>query len=196
MLQNEKANFAVLALSPAVLCTCCSAFRGYAQGHMNMVPTGVSQVIEALCKLLLGLALAVFVLHAALPIDQDTRERLSAAGALAGVSIGAILSLCYLVFNHVRTKRVLDKPVKIRYRQYLGQSYDWAFKFDNGKMYCSELIYLIYKDQFGIQLAKPRKVSDYHILGLDDMMKRRGINPYQLAVAPADLLKYKTPKRK
>ena len=85
---------------------------------------------------------------------------------------------------------------KIRYRQYLGQSYDWAFKFDNGKMYCSELIYLIYKDQFGIQLAKPRKVSDYHILGLDDMMKRRGINPDQLAVAPADLLKYKTPKRK
>ena len=105
VLQNEKANFAVLALSPAVLCTCCSAFRGYAQGHMNMVPTGVSQVIEALCKLLLGLALAVFVLHAALPIDQDTRERLSAAGALAGVSIGAILSLCYLIVNHIRTKR-------------------------------------------------------------------------------------------
>lgn len=100
------------------------------------------------------------------------------------------------LLNHVRTKRVLDKPVKIRYRQYLGQSYDWAFKFNNGKMYCSELIYLVYKDQFGIQLAKPRKVSDYHILGLDDMMKRRGINPDQLAVAPADLLKYKTPKRK
>ena len=43
VLQNEKAVYAVLALAPAVLCTCiCSAFRGYAQGHMNMVPTGSS----------------------------------------------------------------------------------------------------------------------------------------------------------
>ena len=104
VIQNEKAVFAVLALSPAVLCTCCSAFRGYAQGHLNMVPTGVSQVIEALCKMVLGLGLAVLILHSAIQPD-DLRDRLSAAGALAGVSIGAILSLCYLIVNHIRTKR-------------------------------------------------------------------------------------------
>ena len=104
VLQNEKAVFAVLALSPAVLCTCCSAFRGYAQGHLNMVPTGVSQVIEALCKMVLGLALAMLILNSAIQ-PEDTRDRLAAAGALVGVSIGAILSLCYLVFNHIRTKR-------------------------------------------------------------------------------------------
>ena len=40
---NEKAVFCVWALAPAVLCTCCcSAFRGYAQGHGNMTPTAVS----------------------------------------------------------------------------------------------------------------------------------------------------------
>ena len=104
VLQNEKAVFAVLALSPAVLCTCCSAFRGYAQGHMNMVPTGVSQIIEALCKMVLGLGLAVLILNSAIQ-PQDTRDRLAAAGALVGVSIGAILSLCYLIINHIRTKR-------------------------------------------------------------------------------------------
>ena len=104
VLQNEKAVFAVLALSPAVLCTCCSAFRGYAQGHLNMVPTGVSQVIEALCKMVLGLGLAVLILNSAIQ-PQDTRDRLAAAGALVGVSIGAILSLCYLIINHIRTKR-------------------------------------------------------------------------------------------
>ena len=104
VLQNEKAVFAVLALSPAVLCTCCSAFRGYAQGHLNMVPTGVSQVIEALCKMVLGLALAMLILNSAIQ-PEDTRDRLAAAGALVGVSIGAILSLCYLVVNHIRTKR-------------------------------------------------------------------------------------------
>ena len=105
VLQNEKAVFAVLALSPAVLCTCiCSAFRGYAQGHMNMVPTGVSQVIEALSKMFLGLALAFLILNSAIP-DEDLKNRLSASGALLGVSIGSILSVCYLVFNHIRTNR-------------------------------------------------------------------------------------------
>ena len=104
VLRNEKAVFAVLALSPAVLCTCCSAFRGYAQGHMNMVPTGVSQVIEALCKMILGLGLAILILHSSIQ-PEDTRDRLAAAGALVGVSIGAILSLVYLIVNHIRTKR-------------------------------------------------------------------------------------------
>ena len=105
VLQNEKAVFAVLALSPSVLCTCiCSAFRGYAQGHMNMVPTGISQVIEALSKMFLGLALAFLILNSAIP-DEDLKNRLSASGALLGVSIGSILSVCYLVFNHIRTNR-------------------------------------------------------------------------------------------
>lgn len=102
---NDKAVYCVVALAPAVLCTCCcSAFRGYAQGHMNMVPTGISQIIEALCKLFLGLSLAVLILRSALE-PVELRERLSAAGALAGVSIGSILSVTYLFFNHRRAKR-------------------------------------------------------------------------------------------
>ena len=104
-IQNEKAVYSVMALSPAVLCTCCcSAFRGYAQGHLNMVPTGVSQIIEALCKLLLGLGLAMLILNTAIQ-PADLRERLSAAGALLGVSVGSILSVTYLFFNHRRTRR-------------------------------------------------------------------------------------------
>nr|WP_317325512.1 polysaccharide biosynthesis protein [uncultured Flavonifractor sp.] len=105
VLQNEKAVFAVLALSPSVLCTCiCSAFRGYAQGHMNMVPTGISQVIEALSKMFLGLALAFLILNSTIP-DADLRSRLSASGALLGVSIGSILSVTFLAINHVRTAK-------------------------------------------------------------------------------------------
>ena len=102
VIENPKAVYCVLALAPAVLCTCCcSAFRGYAQGHLNMVPTGVSQIIEALCKLLLGLSLAILVLHTAIQPD-DLRDRLSAAGALLGVSVGSILSLIFLFLYHRR----------------------------------------------------------------------------------------------
>ena len=114
VLQNEKAVYAVLALSPAVLCTCCcSAFRGYAQGHLNMVPTGVSQIMESLCKLFLGLGLTLLILHSAIQPD-DLRERLSAVGALAGVSIGSILSVTYLAINHIRTRRQVKTPATDR----------------------------------------------------------------------------------
>ena len=54
-------------------------------------------------------------------------------------------------FGKYKRRRVLNKPVKIRYAKYLGKKYDLAFKFNNNKYYCSELIYDIYKDQFGIQ---------------------------------------------
>ena len=102
---NEKAVFCVWALAPAVLCTCCcSAFRGYAQGHMNMLPTAVSQVIEALCKLFLGLGLAMVIMRLTLWPD-DIRDQLAASGALIGVSFGSVLSVIYLAVQHIRARR-------------------------------------------------------------------------------------------
>lgn len=84
-------------------------------------------------------------------------------------------------------KRYTDKPVKIRYSQYLGKPYDLAFKFDNGKWYCSELVYDIYLKQLGVKLCEPRPISDYHLAGMDKTMRSRGISRDQLAVAPVDL---------
>ena len=105
VIQNEKAVYAVQALSVSVLCSCCcSAFRGYAQGHLNMIPTTVSQIIEALSKMVLGLLLAILILHSAIQ-PQELRERLSAVGALVGVSIGSVLSVAFLAWNHFRGGR-------------------------------------------------------------------------------------------
>lgn len=66
-----------------------------------------------------------------------------------------------------------------------------SFKFNNGRMYCSELVYVIYKEQFGIELGKPRKVSSYCTFGLGWLPKKRNINPNQLVVAPIDLARSK-----
>ena len=55
-------------------------------------------------------------------------------------------------------------------------------------MLTSELIYDIYKDQFGIQLATPKPIKSYHVFGLGKLMKRRGMDPNQKVVAPCDLL--------
>ena len=77
----------------------------------------------------------------------------------------------------------------IQYQKYLGQPYDLEFKFDNGKMYCSELVCLIYKEQ-GIELCQPRKVSSFvmtRIPKVKKMMDKRNISMHQEAVAPVDI---------
>jgi hypothetical protein len=66
-------------------------------------------------------------------------------------------------------KRSKKENIKIKYGNYLGKPYDLAFKFDNGKFYCSELIYDIYKNQLGIELCEPKKVEEYLILGTDNL---------------------------
>lgn len=90
-------------------------------------------------------------------------------------------------------KRSKRENIKIKYGSYLGKPYDLAFKFDNGKFYCSELIYDIYKNQLGIELCEPKKVEEYLILGTDKLpeikkaMEKRGITQKQYAVAPVDI---------
>ena len=55
-IQNPNALWSVLALAPAVLFGCVmSSYRGYYQGLRNMFPTAISQVIEAIVKLLAGI---------------------------------------------------------------------------------------------------------------------------------------------
>ena len=94
-------------------------------------------------------------------------------------------------------KRSDKEDIKIDYAHYLGKSYDFAFSFDNDIYYCSELVYDIYKRQFGIELCTPKQIGDYLILGTDKLdkieeaMSRRGITKEQYAVAPVDIFESK-----
>lgn len=57
------AYLTMAAMSPSLLFVgCMSAFRGYFQGRQNMLPTAVSEVIEAFSKLFVGLGLAYLLL--------------------------------------------------------------------------------------------------------------------------------------
>ena len=78
-LNNPRAAYGIRALAPAVVCVgCLSAFRGYAQGRQYMTPTAVSQIIEALCKLVLGLALSMWLLRIGQPGATHARDRFPA----------------------------------------------------------------------------------------------------------------------
>lgn len=108
MLHNESAYWAIKALSPAVFCVCLLAcMRGYTQGQGNMTPTAVSQVLEALSKLCIGLALAWYI------VQLGWGEEYVAAGAILGVTIGTVLSMLFLIsylLTHRSAAGTLDVP--------------------------------------------------------------------------------------
>lgn len=83
--------FAILCLGPcAFLMGLISTYRGFFQGQGNMLPTSKSQVLEALCKLLVGLG-------AALAISYYTKSvALAAGGAILGVTVSCMVSSAYL----------------------------------------------------------------------------------------------------
>lgn len=116
LMGDDSAVYCVWALSPSVLCVCVMAtFRGYYQGHSNMIPTAVSQVIESFGKLVFGLVLAWAVLNF-LPGQDTYRQRMAAAGAILGVSIGSVIALGYIVTRYLRDRwarrgqAATDKP--------------------------------------------------------------------------------------
>ena len=96
-MNNSLAYWPIKALGVSVFCvSIMCAYRGYAQGRQNMVPTAVSQFIESFFKLLVGLPLAWWI------IDQGFDLEIGAAGAIVGVSAGIILAMIYMVVNYAR----------------------------------------------------------------------------------------------
>ena len=90
-LGSDKALPCMLAISPTVLLICISgAYRGFFQGKGKMLPTALSQVIEALCKLILGMLLALIALN----FGADTPN--VAAMAVLGLTVGVGVSALYL----------------------------------------------------------------------------------------------------
>ena len=94
MMNDSKAAAGIRALAPAVVCVgCLAALRGYSQGHSNMAPTSVSQIIEALCILVVGLGLAFWL------VKQGKDPDVAAAGAITGVTVGTVVALIYMVLD-------------------------------------------------------------------------------------------------
>ena len=90
--QNQPDAWAAIGfLGPCVLLICImSTFRGFFQGQGNMLPTSVSQVIEAVIRLVVGMAAAMLLLKTTGSIP------LAAGGAILGVTASCLISSVYL----------------------------------------------------------------------------------------------------
>ena len=89
--KQPNAWFAIGCLGPCVFLICLmSTFRGFFQGQGNMMPTSVSQVMEAFFKLVVGIAAALVLLN----LTGDVA--MGAGGAILGVTCSCLISSVYL----------------------------------------------------------------------------------------------------
>ncbi len=110
-LDSPQSQTAVALIAPSVLFGCISAVaRGYFEGLNNMYPTAVSQVFEAVSKLVFGLAFAEFAhknfedIKPFLP-QNTTSEAAMAAAAVLGISLSTLIgTLCLFLFSKDKTE--------------------------------------------------------------------------------------------
>lgn len=116
---NPAAASAVRMVAPAVLFCCLqAAFRGYNEGLRNMIPTALSQMLEAFVKLISGVycsarviekgladfqaGLPVYGVHATdLPQVLEALLPPAAAGAVMGVTLGAAIGALFLAILQI-----------------------------------------------------------------------------------------------
>ncbi|MBC8585005.1 putative polysaccharide biosynthesis protein [Youxingia wuxianensis] len=117
VVKNQQAKLAVMMLAPALFFGCVmAALRGYTQGMQNMTPTAMSQVVEAACKMIFGLALAYGITSYGLRQFEESRRVFSitcdslqqaqlavlpfaAAGAIFGVTLSTLCGSVYLLLR-------------------------------------------------------------------------------------------------
>ncbi|MGI6141836.1 MAG: putative polysaccharide biosynthesis protein [Caldicoprobacterales bacterium] len=94
----EEAFYSILAISPSLIfVTLLSSFRGYFQGMQYMTPTALSQIVEQLGKLILGLWFASMYI--------SRGPEYGAAAAVVGVTLSEGAALALVMGMYRRKKR-------------------------------------------------------------------------------------------
>ena len=106
-MKEPQAVPALRCISPSIFfvalgCGCKSFFHG----STNMIPPAISQVVEAVAKLVIGYWLAVVCI--------GLGRNIAAAGAIAGVTIGEIIATAILVGAYIAVRHKV-KPEKGEY---------------------------------------------------------------------------------
>ena len=95
-------------------------------------------------------------------------------------------------------KRTLTEVALSRFREvgkkYLGKNYDPYFEWSDDRLYCSELVWKIYKHAFGIELGNLQRGSDFDFS--DPVVKAKmrerfpkGFPPGEIVISPEQMLR-------
>ena len=86
-----ESKYCIMAIAPTLFFVCLtSAFRGYFQGHQVMWPTAVSQLLESLGKLIIGILLAKW------SIARGDSLEVTAAWTIFGLTIGVLCGMGFI----------------------------------------------------------------------------------------------------
>ncbi len=120
IIHADNAIFALLCLSPTIFFGCLmSIYRGYFEGMRNMVPTAVSEIIEAACKLFLGFTASFLVTKYGMSRYEATGYvfgtkcgsvseaesvivPIAIGAAITGISLGSLFGFLYLLIRYKR----------------------------------------------------------------------------------------------
>lgn len=103
---DMKSYYALIGISFApMMLSFVTIFRGFFQGLQNMTPSGVSQILEQIGRVIIGVGLAYILLPRGIEY--------SAGGAAFGAAGGALIASIYLFFKYVQVKKEMGiKKVK------------------------------------------------------------------------------------
>ncbi len=119
---NPDAYWCTVLMAPSILfCCISSAYRGYYEGLQNMYPTAISQVIEAVVKLIVGYFAAWYIIkigweqyHSSCVVfgqfvtditeAENTILKFAAAGAIFGVTVSTFLGALYIFLLYMIRK--------------------------------------------------------------------------------------------
>ena len=93
-----------LALSPFFI-SVTGAFKGYFQGMQIMVPTALTQIIENITKVFLGIGITYFLINMNYSIPE------SIGGAALGTSLGFMVSALFIMLYYVKRRAKINRNI-------------------------------------------------------------------------------------
>ena len=102
----------------------------------------------------------------------------------------------YIIKRLVNSNKILTQAILTKMKQvgdkYKGKNYDLYFEWSDDKIYCSELVWKIYKEGAGIEIGELEKLSDFDLKNkiVQQKMKERygeNIPMDEKVISPAEM---------
>jgi len=83
----------------------------------------------------------------------------------------------HFVIKRLHSDPMLPEPMLLKLRtnaeKYLGKNYDLTFEWSDDKIYCSELLWKVYKKTTGLEIGKLQKLKDFDLNNESVKMKMK-----------------------
>lgn len=104
---NEALRYGYYAIAPAILIVAGSAyFKGWFQGHFNMMPSAYTQLIEQGVKMGAGLFLSAYLMRYGLMY--------AVVGAILGITVSELVSFIVMFVIYIKQGNTFRRPQDLR----------------------------------------------------------------------------------